>query len=195
MVFKDQGKTSSCTVLGLLASRWSFKHYQPPAFNKSRVYMLAVTSSHLVGAAYCKNDLGMYVKPLSINFRELRVGESAMWQNYTLSCYQFPPLQLFFVSASSHFSIINSWVSISLQTTKTQKLVPGFRASPWWSRSPSSLAFLPRMQYVLQLCFPRKINFETAQIKSIPRKTKNLDFFLLIKFVNGNHEHYDERCL
>ena len=41
--------------------------------------MVAVTSSHLVGAAYCKNDLGMYVKPLSINFRELRVGESAMW--------------------------------------------------------------------------------------------------------------------
>ena len=70
--------------------------------------MLAVTSSHLVGAAYCKNDLGMYVKPLSINFRELRVGESAMWQNYTLSCYQFPPLQLFFVSASSHCLIVIS---------------------------------------------------------------------------------------
>ena len=47
-------------------------------------------------------------------------------------------------------------------------------------RATPNLHSLSRIQYTLQLPFLRKINFKTAQIKWIPRKTKNSIFFLLI---------------
>lgn len=42
---------SPCTILGLLASGWSFMHHQPSGFNQSRVYV-AVSPSLLVGVCF-----------------------------------------------------------------------------------------------------------------------------------------------
>ena len=44
IVFKEQGMITSWTILGLVASRWSFKHYQFSSFNQSRMYILVVSS-------------------------------------------------------------------------------------------------------------------------------------------------------
>ena len=38
--------------LDWLASRWSFKHHQLSGFNQSRVYVLVVSSFHLVGVSF-----------------------------------------------------------------------------------------------------------------------------------------------
>ena len=47
-------------------------------------------------------------------------------------------------------------------------------------RAPPNFGSLSRIPSILQLPFLKEINFKRAQIKSIPRKTKNSVFFLLI---------------
>ena len=44
------------------------------------------------GSASCKNNLGMWVRPLSISFRELGVRGTLLraWVVYSLNCYQSP---------------------------------------------------------------------------------------------------------
>ena len=44
IVSKEQGMITSWTVLGLVASRWSFKHHKFSSFNQSRMYVLVISS-------------------------------------------------------------------------------------------------------------------------------------------------------
>ena len=75
-----------------------FKHHQPPGFNQSTFYVLAVSRGLLPGKKKKKTvqESGLYLY-LSGNWE---FGDSAMWQNYSLNCSQFPAQQLFFVSTS-----------------------------------------------------------------------------------------------
>ena len=105
--------------------------------------------------------------------------DPVVWENYSLPVTSSLVLQLFLVSLSSHFSIINYWVSILLQRKRTPTFEYGFRASPGWSGHPLILVLYLEHSMFFSYLFLRKINFKTAQIKSIPRKTKNSCFLLI----------------
>ena len=75
-----------------LAPRRSFKHHQFSGFKQSRIYVLVVSSFQLERdllpiktTQECVSSLYLY---LSGNWEF--GGGSAMWQNYSLNCYQFP---------------------------------------------------------------------------------------------------------
>ena len=100
---------SLCSVVEWLASGWSFNHHQPSGFYRSGISVLAVSGFHLVGSSSSKNNLGMCIRPLSVSFRNWELSDSARCD---LNCYQILVQQLFFVSESAHFLIINSWTSL-----------------------------------------------------------------------------------
>ena len=89
------------------------------------------------GSSFCKNNLGICVRHFLIYiFQEtgslviLIYGRIIVWI-VTSSLAQ----QLFFVSTSSPFPIINSWVSILLPKTMTWGLVHGFKSySGLWNK-------------------------------------------------------------
>ena len=108
-----------------LASRWSSKHLQSSGFSQTWVYVLAVSSFHLLGVYFLfKNNnkthhhkhthththnWGMSVRlwyfPGTWGFDE------PVWLVYSLNCYQFPgPTGI--VSTSLHSLIIDSWANL-----------------------------------------------------------------------------------
>ena len=76
----------------------SFKHHQFSGFKQSRIYVLIGSSFQLEGdllpiktTQECLSGLYLY---LAGNWE---FSDSAMWQKYSLNCYQFPsPTAIFF---------------------------------------------------------------------------------------------------
>ena len=89
--------------LDWLASRWSFRHRQPSSFNQSRVYVLVISSSHLLESTSNKTNLGICVRSLSVSFKKLGVWWFCQVANLYSQLLCLLAQQLFFVSTSSHF--------------------------------------------------------------------------------------------
>ena len=88
------------------------QHHPPFGSNHFRAYVLAVSSFHHGGSAFCRNNLGMWSgldhyllrTVFSVLLYNLRVSGRFMIWIVTSS----PAQWLFFVSPSSHFPITNS---------------------------------------------------------------------------------------
>ena len=78
------------------------------------------------GSASWKNNLEICVGHLSVSFRKLRVQWSCDVAELQPKLLLVSQPNSYSVSPSSRFPIINSWVSILLQNTRTQGLVHGF---------------------------------------------------------------------
>ena len=80
------------------------------SFSQSRACVLWSAVFIWWQSASCKKDLGMCVSSswLSGNWE---LGDSVVWLVYRLNYYQLSSQQLFFVSASSHFLVIDCFLS------------------------------------------------------------------------------------
>ena len=142
-----------------------FKHHQPSGFNWSQVYILVVSSFHLVGVCECMFSFYLY---LSGNWSGRGVPDSMMGLFYSLNCYLFfKPNSSSFFLLSPDFLIMNSWGStlrhreglrdwrkrLLLQKTRTQGLdtVPFLSSTPLFLTQSLSTFLMP---FPLLLCLP-----------------------------------------
>ena len=129
-------------------------HYQSPGSNQSRVNVLVVSSVH-PEVCFLWKQLRNVCPPLSILFRKLRV----WWFGYVAELWSkllaVSQPKSYFVSTSSNFPAINSWVSLLLQCTwfhclpvdrTGATLLEGWNVPVWSSSYGGARKQFPRMQ-------------------------------------------------
>ena len=95
---------------GLIGIKMKFQDHQPLISTSLGPVFCGQQFSSGGSLLPVKKDLGMYVSSsrLSGNWE---LGDSAVWLVYRLNYYQLPSQQLFFVSTSSHFLVIDCFLS------------------------------------------------------------------------------------
>ena len=126
IVFKKQGVISSWTILELVGIKVKFSSIIKLLVSTSLQFTFLLSAVFIwIGVFFLEKTVqesGLYLY-LSGNWE---FSDSAMWQNYSLNCSQFPAQQVFIVSTSWHFPVTNTGTSILLQKTRTQGLVHRF---------------------------------------------------------------------